>query len=289
MLAFRVCILLSVWGPPALAQSIHRDIAYGADSAQRLDLFLPGRPSFPTVMFVHGGSLTSGDKSDEDHANVCRPFVGAGIACASINYRLAPRHAWPAQAEDVAMAFAWVQRNVASYGGDSARLVLLGHSSGATLVALVGADSQYLRAQGIRSGDVKGVIAMGSIMWDVELTAALRTHGREKVAAAFARDPDNGMFPNLDAYLDRWPMSHLRPGLPPYLFLIAEAEQVQPPILLTNKTFADSALALRNDATVRVLKGHTHYSAIHKLHETGDPTFVVIRDFVHRVTARAHK
>jgi arylformamidase len=277
-------LLLVLCALPVQAQSVERDVAYGADSAQRLDLYLPKGTGFATVVFVHGGSLTSGDKTDQDYGQVCRPFSTAGIACATINYRLAPRHVWPAQAEDVASAFAWVRRNVASRGGDSTKLILFGHSSGATLVALIGADSHYLHAQGISSDDVSGVIPMGSIMWDDDLSSAIQKHGREKVAAAFARDPDNRMFADMDAYIAHWPIAHLRRGLPPYLFLIAETEQLQPPVLRTNKSFADSARALRNDAAVHVLKGRTHYSAIRRLHEPGDSTYSVIFDFVRRVT-----
>jgi acetyl esterase/lipase len=80
-------------GMSRAAAAPEEDLAYGPDPQQRLDLSVPQATGFPTVIFVHGRSLTSGDKGDEDGKNACAPFPQAGIACASVNYRLAPRHA----------------------------------------------------------------------------------------------------------------------------------------------------------------------------------------------------
>ena len=273
-------LLLFLAAAPAAAQSVARDLPYGPEPTQRLDLSLPAAPGFPTLIFVHGGSLTRGDKADEDYRDVCAAFPAAGIACANINYRLAPAHPWPAQAEDVAAAVAWVRWNITARGGDPERLYLLGHSSGATLVALVGADRRYLAAVGMTTAGLRGVIAMGSIMWDDDLEQAVERRGRAAVEAAFRRDPDNAMFSSLDAYLDHWPIRHLRAGLPRYLFLIAEAEQEQPPVLRTNRAFAERAAALGNRAEYRILPGRTHDSAIRKLGEPGDEVFAIVRDLI---------
>jgi hypothetical protein len=68
--------------------------------------------------------------------------------------------------------------------------------------------------------------------------------------------------------------------LPPFLFLIAQTEQEQPPVLKTNKKFVEDARALGNRADYKVLAGRTHYSAVRKLSEPGDPVFAIVRDFV---------
>lgn len=266
------------------AQVVERNLPYGPDSHQTLDLAVPTIKNFSTVLFVHGGSLTSGDKSDGDYRGVCAPFVAAGIGCANVNHRLAPAASWPAPAEDVAAAMAWIRANIGARGGDALKLFLVGHSSGAMLVALVGTDERYLATKGLKTESLRGVIPMGSIMWDEEMEQALRLHGRDRVEAAFGQDPDNRMYANLDAYLDRWPIRHIRAGLPPFLFLIAESEQEQPPVLKTNKKFAEDMRALGNSAEYKVLPGRTHYSAIRRLGEPGDPTFAIIRDFVRRLS-----
>lgn len=277
-----VLLGLAVWSNAGAARGVERELAYAPGSQQRLDLAIPATKRFPTVLFVHGGGLTTGDKSDEDSRAVCLPFVAAGIGCANVNYRLAPAAAWPAQAEDVAAALAWVRANIGARGGDPHQLFLLGHSSGAMLVALVGTDERYLASQGLKPLDLRGVIAMGSIMWDVEFEQALKQYGRERAEAAFQQDPENRMYANLDSYLDHWPIRHVRAGLPPFLFLIAESEQQQPPVLETNKKFVEDARAKGNWAEYKVLPGRTHYSAIRKLAEPADPTFVMVRDFVRR-------
>src|SRR4029453_11001832 len=86
--------ILSSWLVPAIlaapVASIQRDVPFGEDPAQKLDLFTPDSKGFPTVIFVHGGSLTSGDKADSDYGKVCDAFPAAGIACANVNYRLMP-------------------------------------------------------------------------------------------------------------------------------------------------------------------------------------------------------
>jgi arylformamidase len=268
----------------ARAQAVERDLAYGSDQSQRLDLSVPAAKGFSTVIFIHGGSLTTGDKADDDYRNACAPFSGAGIGCANVNYRLAPAHVWPAQAEDVAAAVAWVRTNIAARGGDPHKLFLLGHSSGATLVALVGSDERYLAQQGLKTSDLRGVVPMGSITWDDELEQSLAQHGRAYIEEHFKHDADDSsIFGTLDAYLDHWPIRHVRAGLPPFLFLIAESEQEHPPVLKTDKKFVEDARALGNSAEYRILPDRTHYSAIRKLSEPGDPVFAVVRDFVLRL------
>ena len=281
MIRVRFTIMLLVFLPNrSFPQVVERNVAYGPDPQQQLDLVVPATRGFPTVIFVHGGSLTGGDKADEDYADVCRPFPVAGIGCVNVNYRLAPAHRWPAQAEDVAAAVAWVADHIESRGGNSRQLFLLGHSSGATLVALLGTDGHYLSRHGISPGDLGGVMPMGSIMWDDDLEQAIERHGKDRVAERFSNDQDNAMYDSMDQYLDRWPIRHLGPGLPRFLFLIAEAEQEQPPVLRTNRVFVERTRALGNLADYRVLEDRTHNSAIRRLSEPGDPAFLAIRDFV---------
>lgn len=266
-----------------------RDVPYGSDPEQRLDLFVPSGKGFPTVIFIHGGSLHDGDKGDADYRDVCTPFVEAGIACANVNYRLAPSAPWPAQPRDVAAAVAWIRDSIGGRGGTSQELFLLGHSSGALLAAVVGTDSSFLSSHGLKLSDLCGVIPMGSIMRDDEWEQALEEHGREQSEKAFARDPSQEMYGSLDTYLELWPVHHLRRGQPPFLFLIAEAEQEQPPVLKTNREFVAEARTLGNEAEIQILPGRTHMSAIRRLGEPDDPAFAFILNFIHRRTQGEHE
>jgi len=257
-----------------------RDVAYGTDNAQRLDLFTPVSKNFPVVIFVHGGSLTSGDKADADYGKVCDAFPAAGVGCANVNYRLLPAAPWPAPAEDVAAAIAWVHANIAARGGDPKQLFLLGHSSGAMLVALVGADARLLARHQLTTDVLRGVMPMGSIMWDDDLQQSIEKNGRERVDAAFARDPRGRAFGSLERYESQWPIHYVRAGLPVYHFLIAESEQVNPPILKTNQKFVDDSRARGNRAELTVFAGRTHYSNIRQLHQPGDQVFATVLAFV---------
>jgi acetyl esterase/lipase len=124
-----------------------RDIAYGPDAAQRLDVYLPQQPPaagaapLPVVFFVHGGGWARGDKAMR---RVVEPKVGhwisRGWAVVSIDYRMLPTPL-ATQEDDVAAALAFTQSQAPRWGADPRRFVLMGHSAGAHLVALLAAGA----------------------------------------------------------------------------------------------------------------------------------------------------
>lgn len=113
---------------------------------------------------------------------------------------------------------------------------------------------------------------------EVDLEDGIAAHGREKATQAFGSGSYQPGFTSLDEYLASWPIRHVHAGLPPFLFLIAEAEQEHPPVLETDAKFVEEAKRLGNDAAYCVLPGRTHYSAIRKLGETGDAVFAIVRE-----------
>ena len=116
-----------------------RDLAYGPDPRQRLDLY-GGGDGRPVLVFVHGGGFVTGDKGGEDwaNANVGRMTAEAGLIGCVINYRLAPDHGWPAGSEDVGAVVDWLRDNIAAHGGDPARIVLAGFSQGGAMALQTG-------------------------------------------------------------------------------------------------------------------------------------------------------
>lgn len=124
------------------AITIHRDIAYGPDSAHRLDVFEStlacsgGRPR-PVVAFVHGGAFTRGSKSADGliYDNVLRWFARQGLVGVNVEYRLAPQAQYPDGASDVAAAVDWIAGSIGQYGGDPGSILLIGHSAGGCHVA----------------------------------------------------------------------------------------------------------------------------------------------------------
>ena len=119
------------------------DIEYGSAGGEslRLDAYVPDGPGpFPAVILVHGGGWTGGDKSGGPKKGYMAPMhdtLGkAGFAWFSINYRLAPKHPYPACIEDVEAAIRWVKAHASEYHVDPRRIALSGESAGAHLVAL---------------------------------------------------------------------------------------------------------------------------------------------------------
>ena len=121
---------------------LERDVAYGSDAAQRLDVYIPAQArNAPVILMVHGGAWMLGDKSRAPVvASKVAYWLPKGYLVASMNYRMARPPDALGQADDVGRAIAYIQRHAAAWGGDPARVVLVGHSSGGHLVALLAAD-----------------------------------------------------------------------------------------------------------------------------------------------------
>ena len=167
-----------------------REYAYGADPKQNLDLVVPaGATKAPLLIFIHGGGWSIGDKRHSAAPKAVH-FTGQGWAFASLNYRLVPSATVEQQAADIATALAWLRRNAAAHGLDPDRIVLMGHSAGAHLAALVGTDPAYVTAAGVPMQAVQGVVLLDGAGYDVPKQMA---EPRNLVAgmydAAFGRDP----------------------------------------------------------------------------------------------------
>ncbi len=136
------------WLPPDAV--VHRNLAYGFDPHQTLDVYQPANAENATIiLMVHGGSWTRGDKAapgvvDSKVAH----YLPLGYVFVSANYRLHPAANPVAQAKDVAVALAYTQQHAAQWGGSAHRIVLMGHSAGGNLVALVAADPTFAKDAG---------------------------------------------------------------------------------------------------------------------------------------------
>ncbi len=112
-----------------------RDLPYIDDGhpAHRLDLWMPRvrQGPLPVVLYIHGGAFHY--LSKDTHWLMALAFARRGYMVLNLNYRLAPRHVFPAALEDVARAALWAQRWVGNYGGDPSRIAVAGESAGANL------------------------------------------------------------------------------------------------------------------------------------------------------------
>lgn len=167
-------------------------IAYGTDPAETLDFTRAQGVSGPAllIVFVHGGGWSRGSKDNATGALKAAHFAGEGYAFATIDYRLVPQARVEDEAQDVALALKALLARARELGIDKRRVVLMGHSAGAHLVALVGTDERYLKAAGLSFRDVAGVVPIDGAAYDVpqqlQIGAALM---QQNYAAAFGSDP----------------------------------------------------------------------------------------------------
>ena len=113
------------------------DISYGPHRRwNRLDVYRPedAPGKLPVIVSVHGGGWVYGDK--ELYQHYCMSLAEHGFAVVNFSYRLAPRHKFPAQLEDVCRVFAWVTEHAARYGFDPDNVFAVGDSAGAHLLGL---------------------------------------------------------------------------------------------------------------------------------------------------------
>ena len=118
-----------------------KDVAYGSDAAQKMDVYLPaGRASTSTkvLVFIHGGSWSSGDKSDFNEGITAILPKLTNYAIVNINYRLANSgtNRFPTQITDIQSALDFVKSKGTEYMVDANKVGLIGASAGAHLALL---------------------------------------------------------------------------------------------------------------------------------------------------------
>jgi len=174
-----------LYEPATLPEAQTRlDLAYRSDPAahpekHRLDLFLPdpgrsasGARGWPTLIFIHGGGWTDGDRTIEAAGasvirNIGRFFASQGVGAAVISYRLMPEVGWREQLEDVAAAMRFVREAVPAEGGDPDAIFLSGHSAGAWLAARTGFDPEVLERAGFPPESLCGLALVSGAAYDL--------------------------------------------------------------------------------------------------------------------------
>jgi len=199
----------------------------------QLDLYRPDGAAAgddrPVVIYVHGGGWMRGDKGNAI-ANKVALFTGAGYVFASVDYRLSPdppdppyppdRIRFPDQPDDVGEAIGWIDRNVSAYGGDPSRIILIGHSAGAQLVALVSTDSGYVARWGVDPDHLLGTIPLDGA-YDIAATIASAVPQRRPLYYnAFATPAENAID---GAWQAASPIDSAGPEDPPMLIVTQQA------------------------------------------------------------------
>jgi acetyl esterase/lipase len=240
--------------------AVEKDVPYAADGGDQrmLDLYLPDKKGFTTVVFTYGGGWRSGSRKSV--TPIGEKLRSLGFGCALVSHRLAPKDNFPAQAEDVAAAFAWVKKNIAAKGGDPKRVVLMGHSSGAHLSLLIAADAKYLAAHKLAPADIAGVVGLSTPV-DLEPRADKKGFGDALIAGkgadVFGRD--------VAVMKAASPIQHVSKELPPTLLIVGEKDF--PMLEKDARALADKAKGVGREVATFVGKGCDHMGVVRSLVE----------------------
>ncbi|HUY31692.1 MAG TPA: alpha/beta hydrolase [Pirellulales bacterium] len=154
----------------AQAQNVQRDIPYAepANERQMLDVYAPeNAKDLPVIFWIHGGGWQVGDKTSVQGKP--KAFVDQGFVFVSTNYRFLPNVDMGTIVRDVAKSIHWVHDHITEHGGDPKRLLVMGHSAGAQLAALICTDDRYLKAEGLSLANIKGCVPVDGDTYDVPL------------------------------------------------------------------------------------------------------------------------
>lgn len=156
-------------------------IGYGPDPRQTIGLFRRGTETMPLIVYLHGGGWSAGTPAAGEGSQA-EHFTRTGHAYATIGYRFVGTVRVEDQLAEIAGAIARLARMP---GIDGRRIVLIGHSSGGHLAAMLGADPQWLERAGVPLGAVRGVVLLDPAALDV--TAILGSGARGGAIDAFFR------------------------------------------------------------------------------------------------------
>jgi acetyl esterase/lipase len=208
------------------------DIAYvpGGGPRQQLDVYrlATGVEDAPVLLQIHGGAWVIGEKRQQG-LPLMMELARRGWVCVAINYRLSPRHAWPAHLEDCKQALAWIQQNIRSFGGDPGFVAVTGGSAGghlSSLVALTENDPRY--QEGFEAVDTRVAACVpfyGVYDWtheaDRHYGSGLRQMlGRMVVQQPYEEAPER--------YREASPIHRIHSDLPPFLVVHGRNDSLAP-------------------------------------------------------------
>ncbi|HET6424317.1 MAG TPA: alpha/beta hydrolase, partial [Planctomycetaceae bacterium] len=198
-------------------------IKYAEPAHERhvLDVYAPAdAKKLPVVFWIHGGGWQVGDKKEVQLKP--QAFVDRGFVFVSTNYRLLPDVDMGTIIRDVAKSLHWVHEHIAEHGGDPSRVLVMGHSAGAQLAALICIDERYLKAEGLSLDFIKGCVPVDGDTYDVPAiieTAETRRRVHHQPQAKFGHREKFGN--TAEKHRDFSAVTHVAKGksIPPFLIL----------------------------------------------------------------------
>ncbi len=198
--------------PNGAAIRLRRDVAVWTRDGVRLglDVYSPAAPRpRPTVVLIYGGAWIFGSRAESEPSG--RALAKLGYTAIAIDYRHAPRFRYPTQLDDVRDALATIARNHVAWNVDPAHVAIWGRSAGAELALLAGYEPGPLRI-----GSVVAYYAPTDLVLGYRVPPRPDPADVDRILRAYTGGtPDD----RLRLYEEASPITHVRPGLPPTLFV----------------------------------------------------------------------
>lgn len=238
---------------------------HAPDKAGKRFLFVRTGKLVPVVLYVHGGGWVKGSRKKV--YGLPEWLTSRGYMLVAIDYRKVPRTTIDGQVSDVARAIAWTARNIKRYGGDPDRIVIMGHSAGAHLVAMAAAQG--------KAGNIRGVIPNDVQAYDIVAYVTKRGTIGPMFGRAFSDNPNNWV---------RWsPITYARraSGLPPHLVMYSRSQGER------RRSISIGYANVLKSRGVRVSVFHgtkySHGAIASRLGRPGDSATAAVEKFLRRV------
>jgi acetyl esterase/lipase len=271
--AVALTTLAAVWASPAQppAQKLPKgagkllpDLEYArvGDKALHLDLYFPEQVEvpMPLIIHVHGGGWSGGTYKSFPK----QPFLSAGYALASVQYRLSGEAKFPAAIQDVKAAVRWLRANAAKYKLDPDRFGAWGTSAGGHLVALLGTSGGVKEFE---VGDNLKVSSNVQSVCDWFGPTNFMTIGEQLKKAGYVYDHDSATSPigmliggpvqqNKEKCDRASPLTYVTKDAPPFLIMHGDKDNLVP---VAQSRELEAALTKANvEVTLEVLPGGLH-------------------------------
>lgn len=226
---------------------VEKDVAYGADKEQTLDLYLAKDPNRLktknyTVVFLHGGGYYLSDKAREER--YIQPYLKKGLNVVNLNYRL--KRGIPVATEDLTVALNFLAAHRAAYPVRLDRVVLSGFSAGAHIASMVAVTANdtaypYPLAPGIR---IAGVVNFSGPVGGLNVVEEVFMHNQ----VPLLREMGQAFFPASTGYAPKEvvkqyePLTYFDKQDPPFFIWHGGLDDQVPPV-----TFEEFVTLLGHD------------------------------------------
>ena len=223
----------------------------------KLDMYLPDKTGFKTIVFFHGGGLVGGDKKGPREILFGEEFTSAGYGFVSVNYRMYPNVKFPTFLNDASKAVAFIHNNIKNYGGNG-EIIVAGQSAGAWITLMLCLNEKYLLNQGVNP---KNIFAWFSD--SAQVTSHFNVLNKEKGLHQLTQRIDKSS-----------PLFYVNENTSFSKMFLILYDNDMPCRYEQNKLFIENILCFNKDAKIEhILLSGTHCSSAKMLDENGKTMF----------------